>query len=130
MKKPLVGGEKVPDGTSYKEMPLTRILKSMFDGSAYSIFVFCLSKHSRNGGESYSTMEFADKCTKLKTHIKRMPPKNLENWSKQLQKEIDEQDKALAEIASGKVGAKMKCTRECNKNMNEQYLACLNKLLE
>ena len=69
LKKPLVGGEKVPDGSSYKEMPLTRILKSMFDGSAYSIFVFCLSSHPRNGGESYSTMEFAEKCYKLKVGI-------------------------------------------------------------
>jgi hypothetical protein len=90
LKKPLVGGEKVPDGSSYKEMPLTRILKSMFDGSAFSIFVFCLSSHARNGGESFCTMEFADKCNKLKVGIKRVAPKNLENYMKQLQKEIDE----------------------------------------
>ena len=128
MKKPLVGGEKVPDGSSWKEMPLTRILKSMFDGSAFSIFVFCLSSHSRNAGESHSTMEFADKCTKLKSGVNRLPPKNLEKWTKELQKEIDVQKKALEEIASGKVGAKMKCTRESSVNMNEQFLMILDKL--
>ena len=76
LKKPLVGGEKVPDGTSYKEYPLSRILMSMFNGSAYSIFVFCLSQHPRNSGESFSTMEWAEQCNNLKVGIKRMPPVN------------------------------------------------------
>ena len=84
MKKPLIGGEKIPDGTSWKEFPLTRILKSMFDGSAYSTFVFCMSQHPRNGGESYSTMEFSNHCNNMKVGIKRLPPKNLNAYMKSL----------------------------------------------
>jgi len=130
LKKPLVGGEKIPDGSSYKEIPLSRVLKSMFDGSAFSIFVICISSHPRNGGESFSTMEFADKSKKLKTGVKRLPPKNLEKFKASLQKEIDEQSKALEDIASGKTGNTMKLNRECCKTMSEQYMMVLNKLTE
>ena len=43
LKKPLTGGEKIPDGLSWKEIPLTRTMKSMYDGSAFNVFFFCIS---------------------------------------------------------------------------------------
>jgi hypothetical protein len=45
LKKPLTGGEKIPDSTCYKESAITRILKNSWDGTAFTIFLFCLSQH-------------------------------------------------------------------------------------
>lgn len=74
LKKPLTGGEKIPEKTYYKESGITRILKNSWNGTAFTIFLFCLSQHERNGGESWSTMEFAERCSKLKANVTRPKP--------------------------------------------------------
>lgn len=43
LKKPLVHGAKIPDKTCWKETAITRILKTSFNGHAFSSFLFCIS---------------------------------------------------------------------------------------
>ena len=43
LKKPITGGEKLPDGVGWKEINITRVLKSSFSGYAFSGFILCLS---------------------------------------------------------------------------------------
>ena len=74
LKKPLTGGEKIPDGLCWKETPITRILKSSFNGSAFTSFMFCMSQADRNGGESWCTMKFAENCAKLKANVAKIKP--------------------------------------------------------
>ena len=53
LKKPIENGAKIPDKTSWKETAITRILKSSFNGTAFSSFLFCLSQAESNSGESF-----------------------------------------------------------------------------
>ena len=43
LKKPLTGGEPIPSKTSWKDYPITQTMKSLFDGSAFNVFLFCIS---------------------------------------------------------------------------------------
>jgi len=56
LKKPLTGGDKLPDGVGWKEINITRILKSSFNGYAYTGFILCISQCEQNGGETFYTM--------------------------------------------------------------------------
>ena len=82
LKKPLTGGQKIPESTFYKESAITRILKNSWDGTAFTIFLFCLSQAERNGGESWCTMEFAERCSKLKANVTRPKPYKLKDLMK------------------------------------------------
>jgi len=53
LKKPIENGAKIPDKTSWKETAITRILKSSFNGTAFSSFLFCLSQAESNSAESF-----------------------------------------------------------------------------
>ena len=57
LKKPLTGGDKLPDGVGWKEINITRILKSSFNGYAYTGFILCISQCEQNGGETFYTMQ-------------------------------------------------------------------------
>jgi len=43
LNKPLTGGETIPSKTFWKEYPMTQTMKSLFDGSAFNAFLFCVS---------------------------------------------------------------------------------------
>lgn len=73
-KKPITGGEKLPDGCQWKEINITRMIKESFSGYAFTGFVLAVSQHPKNGGETFYTMEFAQLCNKLRANIKRPPP--------------------------------------------------------
>ena len=72
--KPIMNGGKIPDKTCWKETAITRILKTSFNGQAFSSFLFCISQAESNSGESWSTMNFAEQCSILKTKITRTKP--------------------------------------------------------
>ena len=74
LKKLLTGGETIPNNTGWKESPLTQILRSSFDGTAFTVFIFCLSSSNENGGESWCSMEFADRVQKLKSNVQKPMP--------------------------------------------------------
>jgi hypothetical protein len=42
-KKPITGGEKLPDGCQWKEINVTRLLKTSFCGYAFTAFVLAIS---------------------------------------------------------------------------------------
>jgi hypothetical protein len=88
LKKPIENGAKIPDKTSWKETAIMRILKSSFNGTAFSSFLFCLSQAESNSGESFQTMNFAESCSILKTKITR--PKSIK-----IKQNIEEEEKAL-----------------------------------
>ena len=88
LKKPLTGGEKIPDGTCYKETAFTRILKNSWNGTAFTVFLFCMSMHPRNGGESWCTMEMAERCSKLRANVTRPKPFNLKELIKEYKESI------------------------------------------
>ena len=62
LKKPLTGGEKLPlqIGIDWKETSIAKYLKESMNGLAFSTFIFCLSTHDCNSGESFATMAFAE----------------------------------------------------------------------
>ena len=69
MKKVVTGGEEIPPGSCWKEMCLTRVLKSTFNGMAFTVFVYCVSQAEANGGETWCTLDFAKECHKLTTRV-------------------------------------------------------------
>jgi hypothetical protein len=71
LKKPIERGGEIPTKTCWKETSITRMLKSSFNGLAFSSFLFCLSQAESNGGESWSTTQFAKECSILKTKVTR-----------------------------------------------------------
>lgn len=89
LKKPIENGAKIPDKTCWKETAITRILKTSFNGQAFSSFLFCISQAESNSGESWSTMNFAEQCSILKTKITRPKPIKIKA-------NIDEEEKAMA----------------------------------
>ena len=74
MKKPLTGGETLPNHTRWKETTITKVLRSTFNGGAFTTFVFCLSQAKKNGGEGYATMKLAEMCSKIRTNVTRPKP--------------------------------------------------------
>ena len=75
LKKPIERGGEIPTKTCWKETSITRMLKSSFNGLAFSSFLFCLSPAENNSGESWSTTLFAEQCAILKTKVTR--PKDI-----------------------------------------------------
>jgi kinesin family protein 5 len=59
MKKPLTGGAAIPAGCGYKEQALTRCLSSSWNGGAFTTFLFCVSMHERNQGETFNTLKMS-----------------------------------------------------------------------
>lgn len=86
LKKPLTGGEVIPNNTSYKEIDITRVMKHNWNGTAFTVFMFCLSMAERNGGESFSTIKFAEECSKLRANVTRPSPKSVAILIKNFQK--------------------------------------------
>ena len=79
LKKPIENGGKIPDKTCWKETAITRILKTSFNGQAFNSFLFCISQAESNSGESWSTMNFAEQCSILKTKITRPKAINIKS---------------------------------------------------
>lgn len=74
LKKPLTGGEKIPPSIPYKEFLTTKVfMRPMFNGLSYAIFNFCISQHEANSGETWCSMEFANKVKELVSVIKQQP---------------------------------------------------------
>lgn len=71
LKKPIERGAEIPVKTCWKETAITRILKSSFNGLAFSSFLFCMSQAEANSGESWATLLFAEQCSILKTKVTR-----------------------------------------------------------
>lgn len=71
LKKPIERGAQIPTKTCWKETAITRILKSSFNGLAFSSFLFCLSQAEANSSESFATTLFAEQCSVLKTKVTR-----------------------------------------------------------
>jgi len=44
LKKPLTGGDKLPDGTGWKDFNINRILKGSFSGYAFTVFINAASQ--------------------------------------------------------------------------------------
>jgi hypothetical protein len=59
LKKIVRGGDKIPPQIRWKETTLTRLLRSIFDGTSYVSFVINISQHPENGGETWCTLLFA-----------------------------------------------------------------------
>lgn len=77
LKKPLTGGEVIPNSTQWKEVAITRVLRSSFDGSAFTCFIIAVSQAQRNGGESWCSMQFAERCSKLRAYVTKPKPQNI-----------------------------------------------------
>ena len=98
LKKPLCGGEKIPDATFWKESSITRILQSSWDGSAFTVFVFCCSLHERNFGETWCTMKLTELCHNLKASVKRPKSHKLAALKKHYQESIKKDEETIKKL--------------------------------
>ena len=131
LKRPLTGGEKIPDGTSYKETAFTRILKNSWNGTAFTVFLFCVSMHPRNGGESWCTMEMAERCSKLRANVTRPKPFKLKELIKGYKESIISDTKVLqTHLASNRGNMDMIFIREALINNAKLRLNILEILEE
>ena len=76
LKKPLTGGDKLPDGVDWKQHAITRLIKSSFEGLAFTCLIFCVSQHEKNGREGYNSMEMAQVFSKLRCNVVKPKPFN------------------------------------------------------
>jgi hypothetical protein len=101
-KKPITGGEKLPDGCQWKEINVTRLLKTSFSGYAFTGFLLACSQHPKNGGETFYTMQFAEICNKMRANVKRPPPFNLNEALKKHTEKLKEHQKGLENAGNKK----------------------------
>lgn len=66
---PLTCGDEISESSGYKESALSRVYTSTFNGGAFNILVCCIN--AADGPESFNTMEFGQKFSKLKSYIKK-----------------------------------------------------------
>lgn len=94
--KPLSDGAKIPASVPYKEFMLTKVfLRPCFNGRSYAVFNFCISQHEQNSGETWCSMEFANKVKELKSIIKQAPAKKTAQAIADKEAEIKKAEKAL-----------------------------------
>lgn len=67
--KPVTGGQDLDKTISWKESTITKMMKSCFDGTAFSSFLVCISTAEKNSGESYHAMKFGHAASKLKSNV-------------------------------------------------------------
>lgn len=87
--KPVTGGDGLHKTIEWKGSTITKMMKSCFDGTAFSSFIICISTADKNAGESYHAMKFGHAASKLKSHVTLPKPIDIE-------KEIMATEQALA----------------------------------
>ena len=90
LKKPVTPGEDPPMFTNWKFVGITRILKSSFNGMAFTSFILCFSQTPSNSGETYYTMKFGLDPARLDAIVIKPKARSLKSM-------IDEQKKLLIE---------------------------------
>jgi hypothetical protein len=55
--KIVTGGQEIPKSCGWKESTITQMMKSCFDGTAFSSFILCISTSDKNSGESFYTLK-------------------------------------------------------------------------
>lgn len=84
----LTGGAPIPPGVPWKEVPITQIMKSSFDGSAFTSFILCVSQHEKNTSESWYTMRFGQAASRLKSNVSKPKAHNLERMMRDREREM------------------------------------------
>ena len=82
MKKPLTGGEPIPNTILWKANAIGLLLKSSWNGLAFTCFIFCVSQHEKNGREGFCSMELAQDCAKIRANVTKPKPINIEKFKK------------------------------------------------
>ena len=67
------------------------MMKSCFDGTAFSSFILCISTADSNSGETFHTCKFGEAAAGLKSKVTK--PKKLTS-----KKQIEDADKAIKDI--------------------------------
>jgi len=75
--------------TCFRETPITRIIHQSLSGAAFTLFLMCLSQHERNGGETFQSCNYCDRCSKMKVGVKRLPPFKFDLLRKEKLKSIE-----------------------------------------
>ena len=101
--KTVTGGQDLPKTCPWKESTITKIMKSCFDGTAFSSFILCLSTADKNSGEAYHTCKFGAAAGGLKSKItlpKQINSKSniaaIETDMKRMNKELEKANEATA----------------------------------
>ena len=99
---------------SWKESTITRMMKSCFDGTAFSSFIICISTAEKNAGESHCAMKFGLAASKLKSRITKPVPKKLAWRLKMTRETIADLTKKLKnanEQTTLRLNHEMKCAK-------------------
>lgn len=67
--KTVTGGLDLPKDVPWKESTITKIMKSCFDGTAFSSFILCVSTADKNSGETFHTCKFGQAAAGLKSKV-------------------------------------------------------------
>lgn len=96
MPLPLTCGDDIPESSGYKESPLSRVYSSTFNGGAFNILICCIN--SADGPESFNTMEFGQKFSKLKSFIKKPKSFKFTETNEKLEGDIKNDQSALLKL--------------------------------
>jgi len=78
---------------SWKESTITKMMKSCFDGTAFSSFIICISQSPANSGESHLALKFGESSSKLKTNVTKPTPYKIEAKIKEFTTLVGELEK-------------------------------------
>ena len=76
--KPVTGGDGLHKTIEWKGSTITKMMKSCFDGTAFSSFIICISTAEKNSGESHHAMKFGQAAASLKSNVTRPKPVNID----------------------------------------------------
>ena len=98
LKKPLTGGETLPNSVGWKATAITKLIKSSFNGGAFTCLIFCISQHEKNGREGFNSMEVAQSFSKLKCNVTKPKPFDFDKFVKDTETELASDRKKLEEL--------------------------------
>jgi len=131
LKKPLSCGDKIPPSVVWRETGFTRQLKSSFSGDAFTQFLFCISQHPSNGGETFCTLNFGQQCSGLKANVGKPKMLSLAALLKQNVTELEANQKALKQLENtDRQDPKARRFRQQLIDKNEFLIAHYGKLIE
>lgn len=102
LKQPVTDGREIPGHIRWKEFFICRIMKEAFNGLAFTQFLFCAKQHDHNSGETWATIQFAERFKKLNGKVCKPKAQGLKDYITFLEKRIETNSKKNIKIETSK----------------------------
>jgi len=96
--KPVPVGADPPMHSDWKFLAITRMLKSSFNGHAFTSFILCYSQAELNSGESYYTLKFGKDPARLRARVVKLDGIPLKQLISEQKKKLVENEKSLESL--------------------------------